>query len=439
MKVLIVDDEPKMCKILGGAIREKGHIVKECTDSRKALEILENEEFDLVITDLRMGNIDGLSILKRVKRISEDCDVFIMTAYATVETAVEALREGASDYLIKPFPVDELIIKIDRLEEKKRLKNELELHRTEEKKRYGEIIGKSKPIKDLLATIEKVAKSDVTVLIYGPSGSGKELVARAIHEKSRRAKGPFIPINCAAITESLLEAELFGYEKGAFTGAVSSKPGRFELAQGGTLFLDEIGELPLSMQAKLLRVLEEHELYRVGGTQPIRVDARLISATNKDLSQLMKEKRFRDDLYFRIAVFPIRVPSLLERKEDIPLIVDHFLSHYGMSINDVDDDVIESFMEYDWPGNVRELKNIIERAVILSEGKRITLDCVPFFPPTCVEPQEEPKPTLMQLERELLLKTLESYNWNKTKAAKALGITRRMLYTRLKKYGLDNL
>ncbi len=439
MRILIVDDEKNMCRILADTIREKGHFVRESTEPRKALEIIEKEEFDLVVTDLKMPEVDGISILRLVKKISPETDVFIMTAYATVETAVEALREGASDYLIKPFSLDELLIKIDRLEEKKRLKDELEFHRSDEKNRYGNLIGHSRAMKELLDKIEKVARTDVTVLIYGPSGSGKELVARAIHERSSRSKGAFIPINCAAITETLLESELFGYEKGAFTGAHKSKPGRFELAQNGTLFLDEIGELPLSMQAKLLRVIEEKELYRVGGIQPIHVNVRLLAATNKDLAKEMREGRFREDLYYRLSVFPLRVPSLVERKEDITQLVEYFLARYNMSIKDVEDDVMEALMEYDWPGNVRELQNIIERAVILSDGKRITLDCIPFLPELKSEQAQEEHGTLASLEKELLMKTLESFGWNKSRSARALGITRRMLYTRLKKYGLDKL
>jgi DNA-binding NtrC family response regulator len=438
MKILVVDDEVRMAKVVGGALREAGHFVKTTESANEALETLQGEDFDLLITDLRMPNIDGLVLLKRAKEIIPEISVVIMTAYASVDTAIEALRNGAEDYLIKPFSIDELLIRISRLEEKKRLKFELDLRRSAERGRFGQIVGKSKPIREVLELIDKVAATDATVLIYGPSGSGKELVARAIHEKSKRRDEPFVPINCAAITETLLESELFGYEKGAFTGATKSKPGRFELAHGGTLFLDEIGELPLSVQVKLLRVIQEREIYRVGGIQPIKVDVRIIAATNRDLKKAMAEGRFREDLYFRIAVFPIRVPPLSEHKEDIPELVEAFLARYNMSLADVDKDVIDTLMEYDWPGNVRELENLIERAIILSGGKRITLDHIPLVPAGETRDEDDsPTGTLMALERELLVKTLEQFKGNKTKAAKALGITRRMLYTRLKKFGLE--
>ncbi|MCD6418921.1 sigma-54-dependent Fis family transcriptional regulator [bacterium] len=437
MNILIVDDEKRLGVLFSRALRDAGFSAKSVETAEKALEML-NQGFDLVITDLKMPGMDGVELLNRIKELYPDTVVVVMTAHGTVETAVKAMKAGAYDFLLKPFPTDELLLLARRIADELQLHQEVEYRRKRERERFGDIIGKSDEMRNVFTLIEKVAPADATVLILGETGTGKELVARAVHERSQRAKKPFVAINCAAITETLLESELFGYEKGAFTGADRRKPGMFELANNGTLFLDEIAEMPQSLQAKLLRVLQEKTVYHLGGTTPIPVDVRIIAATNKDIKKLVNEHRFREDLYFRIAVFPINLPPLRARREDIPLLARHFLAKRSTNAQ-ISPEAMELLMDYNFPGNVRELENILERALILSGGGNILPEHLPDLEIAIAESAslQPGETTLDELEKKMLIAALEKAGGNKSKAAKMLGITRRMIYTRLKKYGLE--
>jgi len=438
MRILIVDDETKLGLLLSSALKKAGYEVDFVDTAGAALNKIA-AGYDVVITDIRMPGMDGMELLRRIKSEHPEVVVVMMTAHGTVKSAVEAMKAGAYDYLLKPFSTDELLMLVRRIEGELQLAREVEYHRREERKRFGELVGQSAAMRRVFDLISRVAPSDATVLILGETGTGKELVARAIHQRSPRAKKPFVAINCAAITETLLESELFGYERGAFTGADRRKPGMFELASGGTLFLDEIAEMPPTLQAKLLRVLQEKVVYHLGGTTPIPVDVRIIAATNKDLKQLVRERKFREDLYFRLAVFPIELPPLRERREDIPLLVENYLARRGASAK-VSPEAMELLMGYDYPGNVRELENILERALILSGGKDILPEHLPELEEIPLVENISPVPgetTLAELEKKMLLAALEKAGGNKSKAARLLGITRRMLYTRLKKYGIE--
>ena len=438
MRILIVDDETKLGLLLSSALKKAGYEADFVDTAGAALNKIA-AGYDVVITDIRMPGMDGMELLRRIKSEHPEVVVVMMTAHGTVKSAVEAMKAGAYDYLLKPFSTDELLMLVRRIEGELQLAREVEYHRREERKRFGELVGQSAAMRRVFDLISRVAPSDATVLILGETGTGKELVARAIHQRSPRAKKPFVAINCAAITETLLESELFGYERGAFTGADRRKPGMFELASGGTLFLDEIAEMPPTLQAKLLRVLQEKVVYHLGGTTPIPVDVRIIAATNKDLKQLVRERKFREDLYFRLAVFPIELPPLRERREDIPLLVENYLARRGASAK-VSPEAMELLMGYDYPGNVRELENILERALILSGGKDILPEHLPELEEIPLVENISPVPgetTLAELEKKMLLAALEKAGGNKSKAARLLGITRRMLYTRLKKYGIE--
>lgn len=438
MRILIVDDETKLGLLLSSALKKAGYEADFVDTAGAALNKIA-AGYDVVLTDIRMPGMDGMELLRRVKSEHPEVVVVMMTAHGTVKSAVEAMKAGAYDYLLKPFSTDELLMLVRRIEGELQLAREVEYHRREERKRFGELVGQSAAMRRVFDLISRVAPSDATVLILGETGTGKELVARAIHQRSPRAKKPFVAINCAAITETLLESELFGYERGAFTGADRRKPGMFELASGGTLFLDEIAEMPPTLQAKLLRVLQEKVVYHLGGTTPIPVDVRIIAATNKDLKQLVRERKFREDLYFRLAVFPIELPPLRERREDIPLLVENYLARRGASAK-VSPEAMELLMGYDYPGNVRELENILERALILSGGKDILPEHLPELEEIPLVENISPVPgetTLAELEKKMLLAALEKAGGNKSKAARLLGITRRMLYTRLKKYGIE--
>ncbi|MCD6594830.1 sigma-54-dependent Fis family transcriptional regulator [bacterium] len=437
MKILIVDDEKKLGILFSRALKNAGYESKYVETAESAISIL-SDGFDIVISDIKMPGMNGLDLLRHIKKNFPDTAVVMMTAHGTIESAIEAMKTGAYDYLLKPFPTDELIMTVERISRQLHIKQELDYHRKVEHQRFGEIIGKSESMLKVFDLIAKVAPSDATVLILGETGTGKELVARAIHNRSNRNKKPFVAINCAAITETLLESELFGYERGAFTGANKRKPGMFELADSGTLFLDEIAEMPPQLQAKLLRVLQEKTVYHLGGTAPIKVDVRIISATNKILKEYVNHKKFREDLYFRLAVFPIELPPLRERTVDIPLLSENFLSK-RLSNAKITSDAMNLLKEYDFPGNVRELENILERALILSSGKDIKIEHLPDLELSKIESEsfEPGETTLNELEKKMLLSALEKSGGNKSKAAKLLGITRRMIYTKLKKYGFD--
>ncbi len=435
MNILIVDDEKKLGVLLCRTLKEAGYLAEAVETAERAIELLP-KGFDVVVTDIRMPGMNGIELLRHVKSEFPGTTVIMMTAHGTIDSAVEAMKAGAYDYILKPFPPEELVMMIGRIAEEMQLHGEIEYRRLKEQERFGEIIGISPTMKRIFELIEKVSPTDATVLLLGETGTGKELVARAIHERSPRAQKSFIAINCAAITETLLESELFGYEKGAFTGADKRKLGMFEVANGGTLFLDEIAEMPLMLQAKLLRVLQEKTIFHLGGTTPIPVDVRIIVATNKDLKRLINERRFREDLYFRISVFPIELPPLRKRKEDIPLLVQNCLNKRSSKAK-ISKSAMEILMDYDFPGNVRELENIIERALILSCGEEIMPEHLPDLETVSFETSQiQSDTTLDELERKMLISALEKAGGNKTKAAKILGITRRMIYSRLKKYGM---
>jgi two-component system, NtrC family, response regulator HydG len=443
-KILIVDDEPKLSKLLTQMLAGEGYAVERVGDGKQALERLEGERFDVVVTDLKMPEVDGLTVLRAARRNSPATEVVVMTAYASVETAVDAMREGAADYLNKPFSMDEFRIRVRRIVEKRQLVGKT---RALEAKLAGGahfegIVGRSARMREVLEQVAQVASTDATVLLLGPSGSGKTLIARAIHYHSPRADGPLGEVHCAALPETLLESELFGHEKGAFTGAVDAKVGHVEAAAKGTLFLDEIGEIAPTVQVKLLRFLQDREFVRVGGTQRRKVDVRIIAATNRDLEAAVKEGTFREDFYYRLNVFPIRVPSLAERAEDIPELAAHAMRRRGDDPGRLTGEAIEVMTRYPWPGNIRELENVIERAAILARTGAIGVEQLPRAliegaPTATPDTLLRPGFSLDQLERDVIQHALARAGGNKTEAAKLLGITRRRLYSRLKSMESD--
>ncbi len=375
-KVLVVDDQRNMRATTAIVLRSAGHTVNEAEDGAAALQRIQQEAYDVVLTDLRMPNVDGMELLREAQRLAPETQVIVMTAYGTIESAVDAIRRGAYDFLAKPFKEDELLLRVAKALEKRRLLGEVNLLAGEFRRRYGleHIVGRSAAMQDVLERVVRVAPTDATVLISGESGTGKELVARALHVASRRGERPFVPVNCAAITETLLESELFGHAKGAFTGASRARRGMFEEANGGTLFIDEIGETTPGFQAKLLRALQEGEIRRVGESAPVHVDVRVIAATNQDLRRAIAEKRFREDLYYRLAVVPIRIPPLRERREDVPLLAVHFLHRFVQRTGagrTLTPEAVARLLEHDWPGNVRELENVLEQAAALAPGTEI--------------------------------------------------------------------
>jgi two-component system NtrC family response regulator len=444
-RILVVDDEPAQRELVGGFLRKQGFEVALAGDGTEALARFGAEPFDLVLTDQRMPGLSGLELIAALREVTPEAAVVVMTAYGTIETAVAAIRAGAADYLTKPLNLDELLHRIRAVQERQQLLAEnRELRRAlSERHRVEGIIGESGRMQEVLSLVHRVAGSDATVLIQGESGTGKELIAKAIHYASARARGPLVKVNCAALPEALLESELFGHEKGAFTGAVAARQGRFELAHGGTLFLDEIGDLPLHLQVKLLRVLQEREFERVGSSRPISVDVRLIAATHRDLAALVKAGSFRDDLYYRINVVTIVVPPLRERREDIPPLIDHFVRVFAevnrKRIAGLTREARDLLLRYDYPGNVRELENLVERAVVLTRDDVIGPTDLPL---TLQEPVADVAeaaglPTAVEaLERRLIRAALTQAAGVQTRAAEALGISERVLRYKLKKYGL---
>jgi len=437
-RILIVDNEEKFCKVLVSALELEGMTGEYCTSGEAALAYLAQNSADVVVTDLRMEGIDGLELLEKIKAKFPAIDVIIMTAYATQKTAIDALKKGAFDYLIKPFEMDELILRLNRIFEQKRILEEnrrLKQHQ-ESPIFYDRLIGKSKKMREVYLLIKKASENDATVLIRGESGTGKELVAQVIHQTSVRAEKPFVTVNCAALPETLLESELFGYEKGAFTGATQRRIGKFEQANHGSIFLDEIGDMTLTTQAKLLRVLQEKEIYRLGGNERILVDVRIIAATHQNLERMVEEGKFRNDLYYRLNVFPITVPPLRERKEDIPELVNHFLKE--TAAGGISNSALALLMDYDWPGNVRELQNAIERAAIVCDGIIEEKDLPPHIRSgdRQIHPFELPDEgvVLDDLEKNLIQQALEKAGGNKTRAAQLLGITRRRLYSLMERF-----
>jgi DNA-binding NtrC family response regulator len=445
--ILIVEDEAKMRRLLELNLGEDGFSTLSAGDAESGLKLLRENSVDLVVTDLKLPGMNGLEFLQTIKRQNAAIPVVVMTAFGSVETAVEAMKAGASDYVLKPFSLNEMRMVIHKELDVHKLREENRSLREALGKRYAHpnVVARSAKMQEVLATVDRVAPTNSTVLLGGESGVGKDLIARAIHEKSRRAAGPFIKINSTAIPENLLESELFGYEKGAFTGATASKPGKFELADKGTLFLDEIGDVPPATQVKLLRVLQEREFERLGGTRTVKVDVRLIAATNRDLREALEQGTFREDLYYRLNVVPIDIAPLRQRKEDIPDLVNLFISSFagdsGKPVEGITPEAMQILVNYHWPGNVRELQNIIERACALAKGtvlkvEDIHLDVRPARAANGTGNFLPEGMTLEQWEDEMIRESLRRANGNKSQAARLLGLSRNALRYRLSKIGI---
>ncbi len=445
--ILVTDDEINTREGLQKALDSENRKVDVAADGNEALEKIKKNSYDLLITDIRMPGIDGMTLLKEAKKEDPSLGVIILTAYGTIEMAVEAMKSGAYNYLTKPVNLDELEVLVNQVLEKRRIELENEYHREREKGPEGfeGIIGESPVIQALRDRIKQIAPTKATVLITGETGTGKELVARAIHNLSPRKKRLFVPVHCAALTENLLESELFGHERGAFTGAVKQRKGRFELADQGTIFLDEISEISNQIQVKLLRVLQEKEFERVGGTETISVDIRILAATNANLQQLVENGNFREDLYYRLKVVTIDVPPLRDRLEDIPLLTKAFIQRFAKENAkgpmEISDEVLSIFKRYHWPGNVRELQSVVESMVILAPGNTLEKENIPYEikqggAETEPEVQIPSDMTLSDIEKQVILETLEKFNGNRTKTAEALGIGRRTLIRKLHEYGV---
>jgi len=438
--ILVVDDEAAMRESLRDWLMEDGYEVALASSGKNAITMATEKNFDVILLDLKMPGMDGLEALRGLKDVSPQTEILMMTAYATVDTAVHAMKEGAFDYLVKPFDPEEIEIQIKKIIAHKELilENILLRKKLEEKYQFDEIIGRSDPMQEIFDLIGRVAPTDSTVLITGESGTGKELVAQALHGNSSRCYMPFIAVSCGALPDSLLESELFGYEKGAFTGAENTKRGRFEMADKGTLFLDEIGDISLKTQVDLLRVLQEKEFGRLGGEDTIKVDVRVIAATNRDLPQAIQENRFREDLYYRLNVISIDMPPLRKRKEDIPLLAESFIRKYCLEMNREEAKIAPSslklLMDYDWPGNVRELENIIERALVIGRGKEIIANDLPFSSRDIMS-ESFPK-SLKMMEKMHIERILEECGWNISRAARELDIDRQTLYNKIEKYDI---
>lgn len=451
-RILIVEDEEQLRFILNEALTNQGFEVEEAGDAETALKRLEQASFDVVVLDVNLPGMNGLDALKQMKILDPDLVVTIMTALTSKELALQAMKNGAYDHFTKPFKLDEMGVVLRRAMEKRQLQRELQALRERLRQEYtvSNMIGQSHGMSEVFRLIHKFAATDATVFISGESGTGKELVAEAIHMQSPRRERPFIPLNCAAVPDGLLESELFGHEKGAFTGAVARKPGRFELADGGTLFLDEIGDMNLHLQAKILRILEKKNFERVGGTNTVQVDVRIIAATHRNLQHLVEQGKFREDLYYRLNVVSINLPPLRERYEDIPLLVDHFIGDVNkrlqLQIKGVSQSALDLFLNYPWPGNVRELKNCIERAAILSEEEVISSAVLPLHfqgPTDGVPPAGDGKEStsldgqVEQFERRRICNALKQAEGIQSKAAQVLGIPERSLWYRIKKYQIE--
>ena len=449
--ILVIDDEQNLRHMLTVVLKKAGYTVSSAADGKEALTLVDTKDFDLILCDVRMPELDGLAFLEEVSGRSLDAAIIMMSAYGTIDTAVEAMKLGAADYISKPFKPDEILLKIGQIEERNRLRKEnIRLRGVLEKTfSFQNIVAKSESMRKIFDTIEKIADYKTTVLITGESGTGKELIARAVHYNGKRKQGPMVAVNCGGLPENLLESELFGHVKGAFTDANKDKTGLFQEAHGGTLFLDEIAELPLTLQVKLLRVLQDELVRPVGGTQSLKVDVRIMAATALDLSRAVKEGTFRDDLFYRINVLSIRVPPLRERKEDIPLLVNHFLEKFQerlkKEIKGVRPDALQALMDYSWPGNVRELENVIERTMVLTEQLEICRDELPDEVQTGSDPIHERLPVdstslkvnTVALEKTLIQRALKETNNNRTQASKLLEISHPTLLAKMKLYGIS--
>ncbi len=454
-KILIVDDEEDLRFTLSELMNKEGYYVETAEDGLKALEKIKNKSFDVVILDMKMPRMDGIQTLLEIRKIDKESTVIMMTAFGSREIAYQSMDIGAYDYFTKPFDINEMRVVVRRALEKNLLQRELQALKQQERE-YENIIGTSERMKEVYRLISQVSKLDVTVLIIGESGTGKELVSHAIHINSYRQKKPFIKMNCVAIPEGLLESELFGHERGAFTGASERRLGKFEMAQGGTIFLDEIGDMTLPTQAKLLRVIQEREFERVGGNNVIKVDVRVVAATNKDLVKAVEEKSFREDLYFRLNVISIFLPPLRERRDDLPLLFEYFREKYnnkfGKNIQKISTPVLKFIQEYSWPGNVREFENFIQRAIALSPSDIIEEDAIPIeikpgttIPsPSITLPSEDINLSdhinhiTAEAEKRIIIKALQSAGGNRSQAAKALGLSRKCLYDKLAKYNISD-
>jgi len=451
-KILVVDDELNMRLVLKAMLEKENYEVATASDGIEALNVLKNNDVAVVVTDLKMPGLGGMGLLEKVVRNYPSTPVIIITAHGTIDTAVDALKKGAFDYITKPFEQDDLKNVINKAFKTRMFSEDEVVLSPDETDRY-DIIGHDKGMAEIFDMIKRVAPTTTTILITGETGTGKELIANAIHRSSPRKNNPFIKINCSAISENLIESELFGYERGAFTGAVSRKPGRFELAHKGTLFLDEVGDIPKEMQVKLLRVIQDHEFERVGGLQTIKVDVRLVTATNRDLLKDVDEGRFRDDLYYRLNVLPIHLPSLRERKEDIDSLADYFVEKFNKKLNrnvkHVDSGVRKLFLNYSWPGNIRELENLTERLVLMAGGDSITIEDIPaefksHDETVSILPFKGKKKSFKdiikgkteEIEKQMIIKVLKECNGNITKAAMQLGLSRRGLHLKMAKYNL---
>ena len=456
--ILIVDDERPIRRILSVLLQERRHRVSEVGSGEEALAALPEAKPDLVLLDLKLPGMDGLETLRRLRALSPELTVVMMTAHGTISSAVEAMRRGAHDYVAKPFDNDELLTIVDRALDLRRLSSEVDSLREDLEARYGfsEIVGVSREIQEVFRMMAKVVRVDVTVLITGESGTGKELVALAIHRRSARSEGPFVAVNCSAIPQTLVEAEFFGHEKGAFTDARETRPGRFEQADGGSLFLDEVGDLAIDAQAKLLRALQERQILRVGGRAPRSVDVRVIAATNKDLEKEAREGRFREDLFWRLNVVHVRLPPLRERRADLPLLIDHFVDRFnrelGLAVASIAPDARRLLIEYDWPGNIRELENTVCRTMILCEGNVLT----PADLPGRVRGEPDggaavPRSDLSRLsladavaeaterlEKMMILSRLAEHHGSRTATAESLGVSRKTLFNKIRQYGLSD-
>lgn len=444
-KILVVDDEEIMRMSLQAWLEEDGFSVTTARDGHEALGLIEKEQFDVAMVDLKMPGMDGIELLRETKKHQSNLPVLIMTAYASVDTAVVAMKEGAYDYITKPFNPEEITLALHKIISHQDLIKENIYLRLQLKKQYEHhnIVGKSHKIKTILDLVDTVADSRSTVLIQGESGTGKELFARAIHASSSRNSMPFITVACTALVDTLLENELFGHEKGAYTDAREAKKGKFEMADGGTILLDEIGDISPRLQAALLRVLQEREFTRVGGNQPIRVDVRVLATTNKDIEQAVRDKIFREDLYYRLNVITMRVPPLRERMEDIPILVEHFIDKYNIEaakkVPGISEPALQVLMSYQWPGNVRELEHVIERAIIVNQSGVILPSDLPPELMARREPLEgiSPELSLQEVERQHILRVLESNDWNIQRSAAILQIDRTTLYSKIKRYQLQ--
>lgn len=440
MRILVVDDEQIVRESLFHWFKKSGHTVDTASSGFEALKKLELEPFETIFADIKMPGMDGLELLDKIKEKYPETIVIIITAHGSIESAIQAMKTGASDYLLKPFKPELLSLVMEKISHQKRLESDYRYLRghLEQITRFDNIIGESRPMRDIFNIIPEVSKSDSSILLTGETGTGKELIAKAIHAKSNRSKRPFIAINCGAIPDSLLESELFGHKKGAFTGAIQSRKGFLEVVSGGTLFLDEIGEISSKMQIDLLRVLEEKKVTRMGTTQSIDVDFRLISATRRDLEKEIAKDNFREDFFYRVNVINIHIPPLRKRKDDIPLLINHFLEKYSQEtskrVDHLSQEALERLTDYKWPGNIRELENAVERAVVLSKSRTLHTKDFPFL--RASSPALSKMSTLLEMEKSYILESLGRCNWNITQASKNLGINRVTLHKKINRYNL---